>query len=126
MFEKATRRKLRVATANGVLSTEDLWDLSLEKLDDLAKDLQKHVEESRTSFIDKTKGDETSELAFNVILHIIDVKLNERKEAEELVRLREQKRKVLDALTEKEVEELANKSSKELRKELNKLAKKGV
>ena len=41
LFEKASKMKLRFSTTKGVLSTEDLWDLSLESLDRIAKNLKR-------------------------------------------------------------------------------------
>lgn len=43
MFEKASRIKLRYSTNRGVLSVEDLWDLSLEQLDPIAINLNKSL-----------------------------------------------------------------------------------
>ena len=43
MFEKASRIKLRYSTNRGVLSVEDLWDLSLEQLDPIAINLSKRL-----------------------------------------------------------------------------------
>ncbi len=43
MFEKASRLKLRIATAMGQLTVEDLWDLNLATLNAIAKGLNKQL-----------------------------------------------------------------------------------
>ena len=48
MFEKASRMKLRFNTQRGVLSVEDLWDLPLIQLDNIAIALNKKLQESKT------------------------------------------------------------------------------
>ncbi|SDK44658.1 hypothetical protein [Bradyrhizobium ottawaense] len=87
MFEKATREKLRFDTQVGPLSVEDLWDLSLtsEKkvnLNDIAKVLFKQLENGDdVSFVDTAKKtDKTVQLRFDIVKHIIDVKLAENTE----------------------------------------------
>lgn len=47
MFEKASRMKLRFNTQRGVLSVEDLWDLPLIQLDNIAIALNKKLQESK-------------------------------------------------------------------------------
>lgn len=82
MFEKASRIKLRYSTNRGVLSVEDLWDLSLEQLDPIAINLSKRLKESQTESFIKTRTKDTTELKlkFNIVKHIIDVKLQEQEE----------------------------------------------
>ena len=41
MFEKASRLKLRFKTQNGIIAVDDLWDLTLDSLNTLAKALNK-------------------------------------------------------------------------------------
>jgi hypothetical protein len=60
LFEKASKMKLRFSTTKGVLSTEDLWDLSLESLDRIAKNLYKQIKESEEiSFISEKSSEDT-------------------------------------------------------------------
>ena len=37
IFEKASKQKLRFVTSKGMISSEDLWDMSLQSLDIIAK-----------------------------------------------------------------------------------------
>lgn len=92
MFEKASRMKLRFNTQRGVLSVEDLWDLPLIQLDNIAIALNKKLQESKTESFIKTRTKDTTELElkFNIAKHIIDVKLQdaelEGKSLEELAK----------------------------------------
>jgi hypothetical protein len=83
MFEQASRQKLRFSTTKGVLSTEDLWDLSLESLDALAKGVNKDVkEQSEESFIKKASTvSKDLQFRLDILKHIIEVKLAEKDEA---------------------------------------------
>lgn len=80
IFEKASKSKLRFATGRGQLATEDLWDLSLESLDTIAKAVNKQLKaETEESFIGKkSKANETLELQLEILKHIISVKLQEK------------------------------------------------
>lgn len=80
IFEKASKSKLRFATGRGQLATEDLWDLSLESLDTIAKAVNKQLKaETEESFIGKkSKSNETLELQLEILKHIIAVKLQEK------------------------------------------------
>ena len=82
LFEKASKSKFRFNTSKGVLTTEDLWDLSLESLDKVAKELYKKVKESEeVSFISENKKkDEVTSDKLEVVKFIINYKLEEAKE----------------------------------------------
>jgi hypothetical protein len=124
MFEKASRMKLRFNTQRGVLSVEDLWDLPLIQLDNIAIALNKKLQESKTESFIKTRTKDTTELElkFNIAKHIIDVKLQEQED-----RLLESEKKKLSVrrfLTlwlRKQDAELEGKSLEELAKELEAL-----
>lgn len=87
LFEYASRNKLRFNMSKGVLSTEDLWDLSLESLNTLAKSLNKQLkEQSDEDFISnsrRTKSEMEVEYKFELVKHVIKVKLEEKKKRDE-------------------------------------------
>lgn len=98
MFEKASRLKLRFGTAKGLASTEDLWDAPLSTLDTIAKALKKELKDSEEdSFIVKTKKVDTETvLKFEIIKHVITIRLEESEQkilakdrAEQKAQLRE-------------------------------------
>lgn len=79
-FLKASRAKLRFASGKGFLSVEDLWDLSLESLDTIAKAVNKQLKaETEESFIGKrtTKNTEL-ELQLEILKEVIQIKLEEK------------------------------------------------
>lgn len=80
IFEKASKQKLRFATTKGMLSTEELWDLSLESLDNIAKSVNKSIKaEEEESFIGKrTTANTEATLKLEVLKRIIEVKLEEK------------------------------------------------
>lgn len=121
MFEQASRLKLRFDTPVGSVSTEDLWDLPLLRgkanLDDLAKSLNKLVKESgEESFVvKKSNKNETLELMFEIVKHVISVKLQEKEAAKIKEEAKEKKSLIMSILADKENEELKGKSIDELR-----------
>lgn len=123
MFEKASRMKLRYQTNRGVISVEDLWDLSLESLDAIAISLNKKLKESQTESFIKTKTEDTTELElkFNIVKHIIDVKLSEAEARKNAAEKRAKKQKLMDLIAKKQDAELEGKSVDELMKELTAL-----
>lgn len=122
MFEKASRVKLRYSTNRGVLSVEDLWDLSLEQLDPIAINLNKRLKESQTESFIKTRTKDTTELKFNIVKHIIDVKLQEQEERTVAAEKKAKRQKILDLMAKKQDAELESKSYEELAKELEALS----
>jgi len=84
IFELATKSKLRFKVANGILGTEDLWDLSLESLNSLAKSLNKIPKDSEESFIEeRSNTDKITELKFEVVKSVIATKIEEKKIAQD-------------------------------------------
>jgi len=122
MFEKASRLSVRYKVHNGIINTEDLWGLGLSVLDLLARDLDTALRASgRRSFINENNKDEVLELKFEIVKHIIGVKLQEATDAKEEVVTRETRDKILNILEDKKYEKLKGMSRKELLKELEEL-----
>ena len=81
IFEYATRKKLRFSY-NGSISTEDLWDLSLEELDRIFKGLNAKVKQSQEESLlekkEKSEEEERLEVQIAVVRRIVEVKLEEQ------------------------------------------------
>lgn len=122
MFDKATRLKLRFKIGNGILLTEDLWDLTFDKLDILAKSLNRELKDSQESFIeDASSQNARTQLAFDVVKHVITIKLAERKARQDEQKRYERRQELLRILNEKDIESLKAKSREEILKELESL-----
>ena len=122
MFEKATRNKVRFPF-KGVVSTEDLWDLSPQSLDIVFKTLNsqlKRVQEESLLEV-KTESDKELELQIEIVKHIVKVKLEESNTRAKAKESKEKKEKILEILAAKQDEDLQNKSPEELQKMLNEL-----
>ena len=120
MFEQASRLKLRISTNKGLITVEDLWDLGIVTLDKLAVKLYKELQESnRDSFIEQTvKKDEVLQLQFDVVKHILDVKVSESNEKKKQLAIKAQKDKLLELIQEKKESELKSLSVEDLEKQL--------
>lgn len=128
IFEYASRKQLRFQVAKGNLNTEDLWDLSLESLDLIAKAINKKLKESdEESFINKkTTANTELNVQFEIVKHIIDVKLAEA-DRKKLAKDRAAKRaQLLDFIGKKELTALESKSLDDLRAELAQLEEEEV
>lgn len=123
MYRKATRMKIRFATAKGNLTVEDLWELSLPALDKIAIALDEELSKSpKKSFISaSTPGNEILEVKFNIVKDIIETKLLEKKEVDEVKKKHAEKQRLLEVLSKKEEESLENLSVEELKERIAKL-----
>lgn len=119
LFEKASKSKFRFNTSKGVLTTEDLWDLSLESLDKIAKELYKKVKESEeVSFIseNKKKKDEVTSDKLEVVKFIINYKLEEAKERKQKAEKLAMKRRIGDEIARKKDNQISEMSLEDLEK----------
>ena len=122
IFELASRMKLRFSY-KGVLSVEDLWDLSVHELDRIFKVLNAKLKVCKEESLLGSKSSENTELDLQVAIvrYIVEVKLAEaaarKMEAEKIAK----RQKILAILAEKQKGVLASKTEEELTKMLEDL-----
>ena len=114
-YKLATKQRLRF-TFKGQLTTEQLWDLSLEDLDALAVSLQAELDESsKKTFLKKTSSkDKTAKLKFDVVLDVLDTKAEEAQLATEAAENKKHNEKILALIAEKQDDSLKGKTVEEL------------
>lgn len=115
-YKLASREKLRFQTPKGLLSVEQLWDLSITELDALAVSLDNEYKESgKKSFIVKSSAkDKTAKLKFDIALDILTTKVDEKTAAAEAAADREHNKKIDALIAEKQDESLKGKSIAQL------------
>jgi glutamyl/glutaminyl-tRNA synthetase len=119
LFEVATRSKIRFLF-KGIISVEDLWDLTLENLDSIYKSLNSQLKTVQEESLLNTKSKEDKELDIKVeiVKHIVKTKLEEK---DALVKAKEKKQnnqKVMEIIANKKDAALLDKSVEELEKML--------
>lgn len=116
VFKLASKRKLRFQTSKGSLSTEQLWDLSIDDLDALAVSLQdEHEQSGKKSFLVKRSvKDKTIKLKFDIVLDILNTLVAEKEAAAEALEVKEHNKKIIQLISEKKDESLKGKSIKQL------------
>lgn len=115
-FKLASQQKLRFQTNKGLLSNEQLWDLSITDLDVLAVSLDdEHKQSGKKSFLVKTSvKDKTAKLRFDIVLDILNTKVEEMQAASEAAEIKEHNKKIITLISEKQDESLKGKSVKQL------------
>lgn len=122
MFEIATRTKIRFPF-RGMVSVEDLWDLSVRDLDSVFKTLNAQIKKSQEESLlaTKTKEDETLSIQIEIVKHIVKTKLDEAEVAKQSKELKEKKQKIMEIIAAKQDESLQNASVEELQAMLENL-----
>ena len=123
MFELAARKKLRFNSPKGLLSVEDLWDLPLTSgtkanLDDIARYLHSELKDESISFVTPPSkaADGDTALAFEIVKHIIKVRLDENEAKRTATERSEKRQQLLALIAQKETEQLAGQPLEDLRK----------
>ena len=127
LFEIATRKQYRFNSQVGALSVEDLWNLPLTStrsasLDAIAKELHSQLKEETVSFVTPSVSDNTVvQQKFDIVKHIIDVKVAERDAAKLAAENATKKQKILSLIAQKQDEQLSGSSLEELQALANSL-----
>lgn len=128
IFEYATRNKVRFDTPYGLITTEDLWGIPLKypdqefSLDTLAVELYNKLEFKQTSFVDKeAQDDDLGRIRFQIVRHIIDVKLTELEAAKSAALKSQRKAKLMELIVKKQDAQLAEHSIEELQAMIDEL-----
>jgi hypothetical protein len=130
IFEKASREKIRFMTSKGNLQVEDLWDLPLQSnsgrvnLDDIARSVNKQLKaaDGDISFVDpERKSDERVQLAFDVVRHVINVKMAENVATKATHDKAAKKQRILEIIAAQDDKALMEKPREDLLKELESL-----
>lgn len=119
-YKLASQQKLRFQTTKGSLTTEQLWDLSLDELDALAVSLEEeHKHSGKKSFLVKTSAkDKTSKLKFDIVLDVLNTKAEAIQVASEANEVKEHNKKIISLIAEKQDDKLKSMSIKDLEKQL--------
>jgi hypothetical protein len=119
MFERASREQTRFQY-KGWLSVEDLWDLSVQELDQIFKGLNAKLKIAAEESLlgPKERPTEGLEFEISIVKHIVEVKLAEadlkKQESEKKIKIQ----KLLGALAAQQDAKLQKMSEEEIKKEL--------
>jgi len=114
MFEKAARMKLRF-DYKGQATVEDLWDLTVEKLDGIYRKLRAEQKEaSGESLLTPPSENEALNLKVDLVKHIVGVKLQEKSAKVDLAQKRARRRRIAEIYAQKQDQSLMNKTEEEL------------
>lgn len=121
MFEVASRTKMRFESPMGALTVEDLWDLPLTHrsrfdLDTLARNINRQVKdaEEESFVVQRSSASSKLKLQFDIVKHVIDVKLEERDAAKVKKEEAEKRQRVMEILERRKDEKLETMSDEEL------------
>lgn len=128
VFAQASRKKVRFEVAlskrkvSAVVSSEELWDLSLEDLNTAAIACYNQLQASAVSFIgEPVESDTLAQLKLDVIKYIIAVKKEEAQLAKTLAEKAVKKQLLAQHIFDKQNQALSSKSLEELQAELDSL-----
>ena len=122
MFEVATRTKMRFPF-KGMISVEDLWDLSVQNLDKVFKALNSQRKEAQEESLLNVKSseDEVLDTQIAIVKYIVGVKLEEQAARVKAAENKEKKQKIMALMAKKDDEAMENMSKEELQRLLDEL-----
>jgi hypothetical protein len=116
LFELASRSKLRYSY-RGLISTEDLWDLKPEALDEIYRSVNAELKEmSEDSLLEKKQtGAAVLELQVAIVKHVFEVKVEEAEAKKDARERKAKKERILEIIAKKQDMDLENKTLDELK-----------
>jgi hypothetical protein len=122
IFEVAVRSKMRFPF-RGLVSVEDLWDLTVEDLDTIFKTLNSQIKQVKEESLlnNRTKEDKILDTKIEIVKYIVSIKLAELELKSKEKENKAKKQRILSILSVKQDEEIQNKSVEELTAMLNEL-----
>ena len=122
IFEAASKNKYRYPY-KGMITTEDLWDLTQAQLDVIYKALNKGVYEAQVSSLMYKVTEVDVELLnkIEIVKYIFNAKEAEAEARKNDVAKHAKKQRILDILAQKQEDALQNMSEDELKKMLDEL-----
>lgn len=120
MYKQASKLKLRFTTTKGLLSAEQLWDLSLIDLSNSVKAVKKILKKSdddELSFLEESKTvDVENQLRFDILKDVYLTKKKENEDKRTELERKQQNQKILNIIAEKKESSLRDLSVEELEK----------
>ena len=122
IFEAASKNKYRYPY-KGMITTEDLWDLTQAQLDVIYKALNKGVSEAHVSSLMCKVTEVDAELLnkIEIVKYIFNAKEAEAEARKNDAAKHAKKQRILDILAQKQEDALQNMSEDELKKMLDEL-----
>ena len=122
LFEIASRAKYRFPY-KGLISTEDLWDLSPAQLDTIYKTLNKNAKaQGEESLLNEVTVDTALNNMVEIVKHIFNVKREEAEARKAAAANAEKRKRLLEIIAQKQDEALLNMSEADLQKMLEELS----
>ena len=118
IFVRASRQKLRFKSSKGLVSTEDLWKMTLIALDKIARSVNAELNAAgEKSFIDDTSQENSElKLKLDVLVYVIEYQKKQKEAVKKRAETLTKKQLLDEAIAESEMAELKGKSTEELRK----------
>lgn len=115
IFVRASKKKYRFEF-RGLISVEDLWDLSVKNLDEIFKNLNAEIKkaEQESLFSDKSNANEELNDKIEIVKYIFGVKQEEAKNRKEAAERKKKRERIAEILAKKQDESLEAKSEEEL------------
>lgn len=116
MYKELLMKGERVQTKKGLLTLEQVCTLSINELDEAAVELQSQYESSgkKSFLIAKSVKDKTLKMKLDVVLDILETKVEERDRLAARKERKEKNSKILALISEKQDDSLRKKSVKQL------------